>query len=84
MSAVQPQKQPVNQADNHAGATTSLLWSMADTTWRMVIPSAIFVLLGIIADRNWHTLPWLTLAGVAAGLAVSAQLIKRQLAGADA
>lgn len=53
--------------------------TLADTTWRMLTPSAIFVCAGIYADLHLDTKPWLTLLSVALGLGVSVLLIKNQL-----
>jgi hypothetical protein len=61
------------------GATSRLLWSMADTTWRMFTPPAIIVPLAIWADLSGGTKPWITLASVPAGLALSVLLIRQQL-----
>ena len=59
--------------------TTSLLLTMADTSWRMLIPSAVFVAGGLYGDLHWGTKPWLTLFSVFLGLAVSVILIKNQI-----
>lgn len=70
--------QPVDPKVARA-AQMSLLHTMADTTWRMLVPSAVFVLGGIYGDLTLHTKPWLTLLSVALGLAVSARLIINQM-----
>jgi hypothetical protein len=57
----------------------SLMLSMADTTWRMFVPPALFVWGGLSADLSWHTKPWLTLLSAALGLGVSVLLVKKQL-----
>ena len=56
-----------------------LFLSMADTTWRMVVPGLAIAGLGIMADLKLGTKPWLTLVGLAIGLGVGALLVKRQL-----
>ena len=56
-----------------------LMVSMADTTWRMFTPPAIFVPAGIYADLKWHTKPWLTVLSVPISLGISVLLIKKQL-----
>lgn len=71
------QPKPNNKPDR--ATTVALLVTLGDTTWRMLVPSAIFVAGGIYGDLHWGTRPWLTLAGVLAGLAVSALLIKQQI-----
>ena len=57
----------------------SLLQTMAGTSWRMLIPSAIFMSGGLYGDLHWGTKPWLTLFSVVLGLAVSVLLIKNQI-----
>ena len=59
--------------------TVALLMSFADTTWRMFVPSVLFIGGGIYGDLHWGTEPWLTLASVALGLIVSTRLIKDQI-----
>jgi len=56
-----------------------LLLTMADTTWRMVTPTAILATIAVIADLKFGTKPWLTLASLPLGLGISVLLIKRQL-----
>ena len=57
----------------------SLILDMADTTWRMFVPTVGLLLLGRVADRHFGTNPWLMLAGVALGAAIATLLVKRQL-----
>lgn len=57
----------------------SLVWSMADTTWRMFTPPLIVVPLGFVADMSLRTKPWLTLASVPVALVLSVLLVKKQL-----
>lgn len=59
--------------------TAQLLLTMADTTWRMFIPTALFVSGGIFADLNLGTAPWLTFVSVVIGLASSVLLVRKQL-----
>ncbi len=73
------QKDP--QKDNQKSITdnASLMQTMADTSWRMLIPSAVFVAGGLYGDLHWGTKPWLTLFSVFLGLGVSVLLIKNQI-----
>ena len=57
-----------------------LIMSMADTTWRMFVPTVGLLLVGNVLDEQWHTKPWLLLAGVAIGVCIAALLVKQQLA----
>ncbi len=56
-----------------------LITSMADTTWRMFVPTVGLLLVGNALDERFSTKPWLLLVGVAVGGCISALLIKRQL-----
>lgn len=67
-------EKPKSVSDN-----VSLLRTMADTSWRMLIPSAVFVAGGLYGDLHWGTKPWLTLFSVVLGLIVSVLLIKNQI-----
>lgn len=56
-----------------------LILTIADTTWRMFVPTVGGLLLGRMADEQWHMSPVGMLAGVVIGAAVTTVLIKRQL-----
>lgn len=56
-----------------------LLVAMADTTWRMFVPTIGLLILGLQMDRAYNTTPWLMLIGLGAGSALSYLLIQRQL-----
>ena len=56
-----------------------LILSIADTTWRMFIPTIGMLLLGRLADGMWHTKPLGMIAGIIIGSTITAILIKRQL-----
>jgi len=60
-------------------STYALIMSMADTTWRMFTPPAIFVTIGIFADLSLRTKPWITLVSLVVGLFFSVLLVKKQL-----
>jgi hypothetical protein len=63
-----------------SGSTARVLVAtMADTTWRMFVPTAGFTLLGVWADASWHTKPYLMFAGIALGVICAVVLVKRQL-----
>lgn len=49
------------------------------TTWRMAVPVISLTILGLFADRHWHTKPWCTFGGVAVGFGIALWLIKREL-----
>ena len=62
-------------------ATLSLIIDMADTTWRMFVPTVGLLLVGHYLDIRYHTKPWLMLVGVGIGALVAALLVKRQVVG---
>ncbi len=61
--------------------TATLLLTMANTTWRMIIPTAVLAVLAVMADLKFDTKPWLTIASVPVGLGVSVLLVRQQLRG---
>lgn len=58
-----------------------LLATMADTTWRMFVPIIGLLVLGLLADKQFGSTPWLMIIGLLAGIALSALLIRRQFQG---
>jgi F0F1-type ATP synthase assembly protein I len=57
-----------------------LLITIADTTWRMFVPTIGFTIAGVALDNALPTKPWLTVAGVVIGATVALALVVRQLA----
>lgn len=55
-----------------------LLADIADTTWRMFVPTLMLTALGLWADNKYNTGPWLSLAGVLTGCVIAALLVKKQ------
>lgn len=56
-----------------------LLSTIGDTTWRMFVPTIGFTILGVIADRQLGTKPWMTTLGIIIGVIVAGLLVRRQL-----
>ncbi len=56
-----------------------LIATMADTTWRMFVPTIALILVGNWLDRYYGLKPWLMLLGALAGTIIAAYLIKQQL-----
>lgn len=56
-----------------------LLGTIADTTWRMFIPTVGGILLGMEADRKFHTTPWGMIVGLAFGTYATYFLIRSQM-----
>jgi hypothetical protein len=56
-----------------------LLADIADTTWRMFVPTIGAIALGFLADSSWGTTPWFTIIGIVVGIAITAFLVRQQL-----
>lgn len=60
-----------------------LFGTVADTTWRMFVPTLVGLALGLWADSAYNTKPLWTLVGVIVGVAVCLGLIYIQLKGVE-
>lgn len=60
-----------------------LFGTVADTTWRMFVPTLAGLALGLWADSAFGTKPLFTLAGVILGVVVCLGLIYIQMKGVD-
>ena len=58
-----------------------ILATIGDTTWRMFVPSVGFTLLGVWADREFGTKPWLMIVGIVVGFLGAFLLVKKQISG---
>lgn len=74
---------PMTSADKvpGEGADLVIFKTLFDTTWRLFIPSIGLTVAGVIADKTFSTKPWLTVAGVAVGVALSITLVFLQMKG---
>lgn len=59
-------------------SSTVVLMTIADTTWRMFVPSIGFTFLGIWLDAKYGTLPWLMFSGIVVGFLVATLAVKLQ------
>jgi hypothetical protein len=55
-----------------------LLSDIADTTWRMFVPTLGGTGLGLWADSSLHTTPWLGVLGLVLGIVITAALMRQQ------
>ena len=62
-----------------ASVSYALVGTIADTTWRMFVPSIGFTLLGVWLDATLHTKPWLMFAGIVIGAGFAGLLVRRQI-----
>ncbi len=60
-------------------SSTVILLTLADTTWRMFVPSVGFTFAGLWFDTKWHTSPWGLLTGVVVGFILAVMAVKMQL-----
>ncbi len=56
-----------------------LLGTIADTTWRMFIPTIGLTILGLLVDKVLHTTPWIMTAGIVLGAFTAYVLVRRQI-----
>lgn len=56
-----------------------LLGTIADTTWRMFIPTIGLTVLGLLADKALHTTPWVMTFGIVLGVVVAYLLVRKQI-----
>lgn len=68
----------VSGTDNRSA--TRMIWvSLADTTWRVAVPTVILAGAGIFADKKLATMPLWTLIGLVLGLVAAGALVWSQL-----
>ena len=70
---------PGSHTARSRSAASAVLLDMADTTWRMFVPTIGLLLVGRHYDLRFGTKPWLMLVGVAVGALLAALLIRRQM-----
>ena len=56
-----------------------ILGTVADTTWRLFVPTIGGTIIGIWIDSSFDTKPWATIIGVTVGTAASLGLIYLQI-----
>lgn len=56
-----------------------LLSTIGDTTWRMFVPTIGLTVLGLLADKQLHTTPWIMVVGMITGAYLAYALVQRQI-----
>lgn len=79
MADTKPDTTSSSREPHSSSAGSMILLDMADTTWRMFVPTIGLLMLGRWLDTRYGFKPWLMLAGVALGALIAALLIRRQL-----
>lgn len=72
-----PQKSDASKNTPPASATV-LLSDIADTSWRMFVPTIGLTVLGLILDKALHTTPWVMIVGIVLGAGFAALLVRAQ------
>ena len=73
-------EESVREGDRSSSVSPSvILATMADTTWRMFVPSVGFTLLGVYLDEQFQTKPWLMIIGILIGFLGAFLLVKAQI-----
>src|SRR5207245_762760 len=67
--------------DNNQRASVALLLTLADTTWRMVVPTVLMVALGLFLDLKFGTKPGMTVLGWRAGFGLGRECAQHRAAG---
>lgn len=56
-----------------------MLATFGDVTWRLFVPTIGGTLLGLWADKSWHTTPWFTGIGIIVGSISAILLVRAQI-----
>jgi len=74
---------PNNGDDSNVPPSSStvilLLTTMADTTWRLFVPSVGFTILGLVLDKQFGMTPWLMILGIILGSTIAILLVTAQV-----
>lgn len=74
-----------NQHDDKKSSAPSrslvliMLATFGDVTWRLFVPTIGGTLLGLWADKSWHTTPWFTGIGIIVGSISAILLVRAQI-----
>lgn len=60
-------------------STVLLLLTIADTTWRLFIPTIGFTIAGLLLDKQLGTKPWIMVVSMMLGVGVALLLTRSQL-----
>jgi hypothetical protein len=74
---------PENLPKSHSRNSGAILLTLADTTWRIAVPTISLALIGIAGDLKFGTKPWLTLFGTLVGFGFAIKLVALQLKGME-
>ena len=76
----EPKMSPTVNSSPDRKAKEFRAWSFAaELGYTIAIPIVIFALVGRLADKSFHTAPWLLLAGILISMFISSWLIYRKV-----
>lgn len=64
---------------SNRSAVVLMLGDIADTTWRMFVPTVGLMTAGYFADQTLGTKPWLFVLGLIVGSVIAGKLVYNQL-----
>lgn len=70
---------PESHKAHSSNAASSIVLDMADTTWRMFVPTIGLLMVGRQLDTRFSTKPFLMVAGIVLGSLIAAYLVKAQI-----
>lgn len=70
---------PTTDVPQGSNAALAVLASLADTTWRVAVPTVVLAGAGIYVDKRIGTMPLFTIGGLVVGLVVAGKLVWDQL-----
>lgn len=79
MPSGQKKSQPSELEPDARQIVLIMFGTLANTTWRLFLPTIGGTVLGIWADKSWNTVPLFTIIGVTLGTIGSIMLIYMQL-----
>ena len=74
-----PNKGDGNSVTPDSSTVILLLLTIADTTWRLFVPTIGLMVAGLLLDKQFGTTPWIMVAGVVLGAVIAILLVRAQL-----
>lgn len=78
-----PNRGDDNPVPPSASTVVLLLLTIADTTWRLFVPSIGLTVIGLLLDKQFDTTPWNMTAGIILGVCIAVLLVRLQLKKVD-
>jgi ATP synthase protein I len=78
-----PNKGDDNNVPPDSSTVILLMLTIADTTWRLFIPSVGLTIAGLLADKHFGTTPWIMILGIVLGVTIALLLVRSQMKKVD-